>query len=401
MDSLTQIVLGAAAGEVILGKKIGNRAMLWGAVGGTIPDMDVLGKYFLSEIDNLAFHRGISHSILFSIIGAFLFGWLIYTMYKSPYHKWIAIACKSVAIVIVCFALNFLLRIFFQQAWIPTSILVLLFGYLFYRSSKRRYFDQEIEKPNASLREWQLLMFVALFTHPILDCFTMYGTQLFAPFSETRVAWSTISVADPLYTVPFLICLIIACCYHHNDKKRRFWNYLGIGLSSAYLLFTVFNKNNIEKIYTESLAKQGIEYKRFITSPSILNNILWTATVETKDKYYQGQYSLFDTQEINFIPIEKDHQLLDGVDSDPTIKTLRWFCDDYFNVEKLPDNQFMFNDLRFGSFGGEKREDLEFIFRFLLTKKDGGYEMQEARGGPEKGREKEIFSTLYRRIKGN
>ena len=72
MDSLSQIVLGAAVGEAVLGRRIGNRAMIWGAVAGTIPDMDVLGKYFLSELDNLAFHRGISHSLLFSVVGAFV-----------------------------------------------------------------------------------------------------------------------------------------------------------------------------------------------------------------------------------------------------------------------------------------------------------------------------------------
>ena len=57
MDSLSQIVLGAAVGEAVLGRRIGNRAMIWGAVAGTIPDMDVLGKYVLSELDNLGFHR--------------------------------------------------------------------------------------------------------------------------------------------------------------------------------------------------------------------------------------------------------------------------------------------------------------------------------------------------------
>ena len=402
MDSLTQIVLGAAAGEVVLGKKIGNRAMLWGAVGGTIPDMDVLGKYFLSEIDNLAFHRGITHSIFFSVIGALVFGWLIYSMYKSPYHRWIAIFCKTLAAVIVCFALNFLLKLFFKNAFIPTALLVLIMGFILFRSFRKRYFEQEIELPDASLGNWQWLMFWALFTHPILDCFTMYGTQLFAPFSDMRVAWSTISVADPLYTVPFLLCLVIASYYNRTSKKRRLWLYLGIGISSIYMLFTVFNKNRIEKIYENSLAEQGIEYERFITSPSILNNILWTATVEAKDTYYQGQYSLFDSKKINFIAIEKDHQLLNGIDSDPTIETLRWFCEDYFNVERLSNDSLMFNDLRFGSFGGEKREDLEFIFKFLLTDKSGGgYEMQEARGGPERGREKDIFSILLKRIKGN
>ena len=47
MDSLTQIVLGAACGEIVLGKKIGNRALLFGAIGGTIPDLDVFIGRFL------------------------------------------------------------------------------------------------------------------------------------------------------------------------------------------------------------------------------------------------------------------------------------------------------------------------------------------------------------------
>ena len=66
MDSLTQIVLGAACGEAVLGKKIGNRALLFGAIGGTIPDLDVFIGSLLygNEIDAMVFHRGIMHSIL-------------------------------------------------------------------------------------------------------------------------------------------------------------------------------------------------------------------------------------------------------------------------------------------------------------------------------------------------
>ena len=63
MDSLTQIVLGAAVGEATLGKKVGNKAMLWGAIAGTIPDLDVLGRSFLDDITALEWHRGISHSL--------------------------------------------------------------------------------------------------------------------------------------------------------------------------------------------------------------------------------------------------------------------------------------------------------------------------------------------------
>ncbi|MCB0468978.1 MAG: metal-dependent hydrolase, partial [Aequorivita sp.] len=46
MDSVTQIVLGAAVGEAVLGKKIGNKAMALGAIAGTIPDLDVLSSHF-------------------------------------------------------------------------------------------------------------------------------------------------------------------------------------------------------------------------------------------------------------------------------------------------------------------------------------------------------------------
>lgn len=42
MDSITQAVLGAAIGERILGKRIGNKGAVLGAIVATIPDLDVL-----------------------------------------------------------------------------------------------------------------------------------------------------------------------------------------------------------------------------------------------------------------------------------------------------------------------------------------------------------------------
>ena len=88
MDSLTQIVLGAAVGEVVLGRKIGNRAMLWGAVAGTIPDLDVMiGSLFMNEINGLAFHRAITHSIFFAVVFSFLIAYYTNWIYKNGYHK--------------------------------------------------------------------------------------------------------------------------------------------------------------------------------------------------------------------------------------------------------------------------------------------------------------------------
>ena len=45
MDSLTHIVLGAAVGETTLGNKIGNKALIWGAIAGSFPDFDVMVSY--------------------------------------------------------------------------------------------------------------------------------------------------------------------------------------------------------------------------------------------------------------------------------------------------------------------------------------------------------------------
>jgi inner membrane protein len=82
MDSLTQIILGAACGEAVLGRKIGNKALLFGAMGGTIPDLDVFfGRLiYTNEIDIMLFHRGFMHSILFSVLAGFLFGWLAFKL---------------------------------------------------------------------------------------------------------------------------------------------------------------------------------------------------------------------------------------------------------------------------------------------------------------------------------
>ncbi len=80
MDSLTQIMLSAPCGEAVLGKKIDNKALLFGVIGGTIPDLDVLVGNLAhdNEIDAMLFHRGFMYSILFSVVGTFVFGMITY-----------------------------------------------------------------------------------------------------------------------------------------------------------------------------------------------------------------------------------------------------------------------------------------------------------------------------------
>ncbi|MFN6943781.1 MAG: metal-dependent hydrolase, partial [Cytophagaceae bacterium] len=92
MDSITQIVLGAAVGEAVCGKRAGNKAIIWGAVAGTIPDLDVLAAPFQDLVQQLSFHRGITHSILFAVVTAPIFGYLLKKLHRkdeTTFRDWI------------------------------------------------------------------------------------------------------------------------------------------------------------------------------------------------------------------------------------------------------------------------------------------------------------------------
>ena len=70
MDSLSQLLLGAAVAEFTLGKKIGNKALLLGMLAGTLPDLDVAINPLLDTVSGLDQHRGFTHSISFWLLGS-------------------------------------------------------------------------------------------------------------------------------------------------------------------------------------------------------------------------------------------------------------------------------------------------------------------------------------------
>ncbi len=402
MDSLSQIVLGAAVGEVVLGRRIGNRAMVWGAVAGTIPDMDVLGKFFLSELDNLGFHRGISHSLLFCVLGALAFGWVTDRLYRSQYHVRMAVATKAAAAVLVGFVVNFITQIADPGGWWPVALYIPLVGAWLWRHCQNRYFNGNWEGPNADLKGWVLLFFWGFLTHTLLDCCTTYGTQLFAPFSDQRVAWGTVAVADPLYTFPFLACLLVAARFSREDRRRRLWNGIGLGWSCFYLALTAVNYSRVHQTFEDALQAQGEAYERFHITPTIFNNLLWNVVVDAGDEYLLAQHSIFDEIPITFHPVAKGHDLLHNFDTDETIRVLRWFSAGYLNAVRRDDGSLQLNDLRFGSFSGRGRDADDYIFRFKLIDKGIGetYGFERAQGGPPDSKAEDMMIGLFKRAGG-
>lgn len=92
MDSITQAALGAAIGQAGF-RRLGRRAAAFGAVCGTLPDLDVL----LSQGDHWRYivtHRGSSHSLLVLPLVAIPVGWLGWRLLgrRGTPREWIHLA---------------------------------------------------------------------------------------------------------------------------------------------------------------------------------------------------------------------------------------------------------------------------------------------------------------------
>lgn len=308
--------------------------MLYGAIAGTIPDLDTFVGYFTDTLTAIEIHRGFSHSIVFSVLFAPVFGYLISRIER---------------------------------------------------------------KSTASWKDWSWLMFWGLLTHPILDAFTTWGTQLFWPL-DTRLAFKSIFVIDPLYTLPFIIFLVMAMRQPKESEKRKKYNRLGIIVSTTYLLLTVALKGIAFMEFEESLEKQGIFYERIETRPAPFNTILWNANVEVADVFLLADYSFFDDGMIRFKSFPKKHQYLGQLRDDPKVQRLIDIANGWFIITHR-DGDLYFNDLRFGQINPAD-PDSPFTFSYRLIEEDGKViRVEEA--VRSRGDAKEMLGDLWERIKGN
>jgi len=406
MDSLTQITLGAAVGEVVLGKKVGNRAMLWGAVAGTIPDLDILTDFFLSDVNALVAHRHITHALVFPVIMAPLFGLLVFKFYqgdfdREPLYKRLISSIGGMICLLILVLLG--LGIYRNGAISPLPLAIGL-GIVFFIANRiRNYWKTDFSRlgTTATARDWSWLFFWGLFTHPLLDCFTSFGTQIFQPFSSYRVAFSTVSVADPAYTMPFLFCVIVAGYLTRGAKLRSVINWVGISFSCLYLAWSVKNKIVITKIFEDSLTNNNLQFDRTFVSPTILNNILWQGLAESDNKYYYGVYSLRDSKpEIVIDSLYKQHHRRDKFDKYYDYHTLRWFSDNYFTIDSVAPDTFKMNDLRFGIIGNLEtpRDTSNYVFQFYLIEKENKLDIKTYRNTDQDM--SEGIKKLWNRIKG-
>ncbi len=285
MDSLTQLTFGAALGEAVLGQQVGKKALVWGAVLGTLPDLDVfipLG----GPVNDFVYHRSFSHSMILLGLLSPLIAWLIARVHPD---------------------------------------------------TKRFY------------RKWVLLSFLVLEASVLLDLLTIYGTQILWPFDTTPRAFPILFIIDPLFTLPIAFGVLAVLLLRRHRPMGHRLNTVGLALSLAYLVWAFGAGECVKGRVTEKLARQGVSYSRFIASPAPFTTLLWRVVGIENDRYFETYVSLFDGEAPLFVDFHpRNMALMKGLEEHPPVVKLKRFTRGYYALSTVGAVVAM-TDLRMGS----------------------------------------------------
>lgn len=298
MDSLTQAVLGASITGAMLGRYHGRKAVLAGAVLATLPDLDVFIKY-ADPISSMTYHRGFSHSLIILSI----------------------------------------LSLVFAACW------------------------RAIKPDKRYGISWLFLaIWLALVTHPLLDAFTSFGTQLWWPFTPTPTSWASIFIIDPIYTIPLSIGAFTALIWGVGPRTQTLLNW-GLILSTLYLAATFGAKHWAQHKAISQLRQHGAPTSEIYSTTTPFNSLLWRVITRDKDQHCEMTVSLLDTDPSEYVCLDHNHYLLQAVPHSEQIDRLRWFTGDWVRFDEKDDLLIM-TDIRLGAAMGLQN------FRFVVAEKN-------------------------------
>ena len=293
MDPVSQAVVGAVAAQAAV--KISNqklkhygKAALLGALAGMAADLDVLINSDTDSLLSLEYHRQFTHALLFIPIGGLICSLIFYGLL----HKW--------------WRLKF-----------------------------------------ATLYLWSTAGYA---THGLLDSCTSYGTQLFWPFSDYRVSWDIISIIDPLFTLPLLALVVLAC-----RQPKKAWAVASVVWLAGYLALGSIQHHRAMNIAEGLVAQRNHQAIRIEVKPSFANLVVWKIVYETADKFFVDgvklgikQTQVFAGSGINKLDIDRDLPWLDKSSQQAKdIERFRWFSAGFVSLD--PRNPLQVVDMRYST----------------------------------------------------
>jgi inner membrane protein len=285
MDPLTQGVLGAALPQAASAPRYAASAGLLGFLAGMAADLDVLIRSTTDPLLFLEYHRQFTHSLIFIPFGGFICALVLHTV------------------------LGRRRGLSFRQSWLFCTL-----GYA---------------------------------THAVLDACTTYGTMLFWPFSYERVAWNTISIIDPLFTLPLLAATVLGArrCNPWYARVALVWalSYMGLGL---------WQRNSAVDMGYAVAAQRGHAPLRLEAKPSFGNILVWKIVYETGDRFYVDAVRtglaprVFPGTSVQKLDTVRDMPWLDhGSQQALDIERFRWFSNGYIARDPLHANRVI--DIRY------------------------------------------------------
>ena len=308
MDPLTQGIVATTASQSVSSKEKIFLASLVGFLSGLAPDIDIFIRSNDDPLLFLEFHRQFTHSLVFIPIGGLI--------------------CS------------------------------LVFYHLF---TKRN---------NFTFKETYIYSTIGYATHGIIDSFTTYGTQLLWPFTDERFAWNTISVIDPLFTLP-----VIALCLLTLIKKNKKYSFYAITWMLMYQLTGFVQKDRAENIIYDYAKLQGHNINEIEAKPSFANIVVWKVIYSDDSNYYVNairlgsSHKVYPGEMIKKLDVRNDFKWLKtNTQQAKDVERFRWFSNNYLGVSKHNNN--VIYDIRFSSIPNE----VEGLWGIQLDKNKGSDE---------------------------
>ncbi|MEX2474578.1 metal-dependent hydrolase [Marinobacter sp.] len=245
-------------------------------------------------------------------------------------------------------------------------------------------------KPQLSYQRWWLLTGLVLVTHPLLDAFTTYGTQLLWPFGSP-VALNSIFIIDPLYTLPLLTAVVVFLFRPGKPAALM----AGLAVSSLYLGWTLVAQQVISDRVEPVLAAAGLADAPRMVQPMPLNTILWRVTVMTDERRVEVVTGFLDGDApLNLEESPRDPALAQQARTLPEGMRLDWFTDGFLHYE-LKDDLLMVTDIRLGMPGAHP-------FTFVLARDNGQWlEPAPSYQQDRPAIRAELFGALWARMTGS
>jgi len=298
MDSITHLFLGGAITAAIAPPRHRRAALLAGAALNTLPDLDIFPLALCDDpIVRMTWHRSATHS------------WLV-----LPFIAW--------------------------AIW------------AFFRARGGRVAEAPVR--------WWWAIFLCLMAHPLIDAFTVYGTQLFWPLPMRPIMWSSLFIIDPLFTLPWLLACVVAWFARERLPAQRAL-VAGIVLGIAYVGWSLLAKTLVERAADRSLSRLGLADAPRFSVPMPFNTLLWRVVAMTPGGHVEGERSLVaDKGAMTFRAYRSDAVALAQAGAIPAVQRLTWF-DHGFQKAQVQDGVLVLTDLRMGS-------EPDYSFRFAVAR---------------------------------